>query len=265
MFRDMKRYGRDPAVVRRSAPKTFSLPLNRKRDKSYAIPSGWKVFTCSWSDWFHASADEWRPEAWEIIRQRPDLTFQIVTKRTDRIAQCLPADWGDGWPNVWLIATVENQEWADVRIPQLLRVPAVVRGLSCEPLLGPVDLAVAWDGEPQAPTVQVDWVITGGESGPGARPSNPEWFRSIRDQCQAADVAYFHKQNGEWVDEFHPAGHTDGRFEESDAFCVFERDVNGRAVDYAGHYMLKVGVKAAGRDLDGVEYSEFPGGVPCPA
>lgn len=278
MFRDMKRYGRDPAVVRRSAPKTFSLPLNRKRDKSYAIPSGWKVFTCSWSDWFHASADEWRPEAWEIIASRPDLTFQIVTKRTDRIAQCLPANWGSGYPNVWLIATVENQEWADVRIPQLLSVPAVVHGLSMEPLLGAVNLGLTraptdddyrgWSGDGPIDYVVTErakllnWVITGGESGPGARPSNPDWFRSVRDQCQATGVAYFHKQNGEWVDECHEACHDEngyvGQFEQSDAFCDFLRDAAGAAIDYRGVYMLKVGTKRAGRMLDGVEYSQFP-------
>lgn len=293
MFRDMKRYGRDGSIVRRSAQKTFELPINRKRDKSFAIPSGWKVFTCSWSDWFHEAADDWRPEAWEVIRQRPDVTFQIVTKRTDRIAACLPADWGNGWSNVWLIATVENQEWADVRIPQLLGVPAVVHGLSMEPVLGPVDIAeylgVPCDyctkieafglrpedcpyceGTRQARgyrngwmlPASVNWVITGGESGPGARPSHPEWFRSIRDQCQAAGVPYFHKQNGEFVDECHPACHDENGyvldFENNESFVEFEYDDEGRAIDYRGVYMLKVGAKRAGRLLDGREWSEFP-------
>ena len=144
MFTDMKRYGKDGSIVNRSKPPTFNLPLKKKRDGSFAIPPGSKVFTCSWSDWFHVKADPWRAEAWEIIRQRPDVIFQIVTKRTERIAECLPSGWGSGWPNVWLIATVENQEWADVRIPQLLSVPAVVHGLSCEPLLGPIPNLYRW-------------------------------------------------------------------------------------------------------------------------
>lgn len=255
MFRDMKRYGRDGAVVRRSAHKTFGLPLNRKRDGSYALTPGMKVFTCSWSDWFHTAADEWRPEAWAIIKQRPDLVFQIVTKRTERIAECLPADWGDGYPNVWMLATVENQEWANIRVPQLLDVPAVVRGLSMEPLLGQVFLPAGW-------LRGLHWIITGGESGPGARPTHPDWFRSLRDQAQAAGVAFHHKQNGEYVDECHPACHDENgyvaSFEQSEAFVDIEYDDEGKPLDYRGLYMLKVGKKRAGRMLDGREWSEFP-------
>jgi protein gp37 len=95
------------------------------------------VFTCSWSDWFHEDADPWRDEAWEVIRAAPDLTFQILTKRPERIADHLPADWGDGYPNVWLGVTIENRRFVD-RADVLREVPAAVRFISAEPLLGPL-------------------------------------------------------------------------------------------------------------------------------
>lgn len=275
MFSDLKRYGRDGSIVVRSKPPTFNLPLKKKRDGAYAIPPGSKVFTCSWSDWFHVKADQWRAEAWEIIRQRPDVTFQIVTKRTERIAECLPSDWGTGWPNVWLIATVENQEWADVRIPQLLSVPAVVHGLSCEPLLGPMDLrrgiyTYPLNNRPGHESLGttltgINWVITGGESGNQPRPTHPAWVRALRDQCVAANVAFFHKQWGEWVD-LHQSpecstardnGHNPG-------FCPIGLDgrpiEGGRCADRSrGEVTVyKFGKKLTGRLLDGRTWDEFP-------
>jgi protein gp37 len=260
MFTDMKRYGKDGSVVRRSKPPTFNLPLKKKRDGAFAIPPGSKVFTCSWSDWFHVKADPWRAEAWAIIRQRPDVTFQIVTKRTERIAECLPSDWGLGYPNVWLIATVENQEWADVRIPQLLSVPAVVHGLSCEPLLGPIVLPNEF-----LALGRRAWTITGGESGHQPRPTHPAWVQSIRDQCVAADVPHFLKQWGEWVD-LHQSpecstardnGHNPG-------FCPIGLDglpiEGGRCADRSrGEVTVyKFGKKLTGRLLDGRTWDEFP-------
>lgn len=96
MFRDMRRYGKNPEAVVRSSDATFYAPL--RQPKKYT-PG--KVFTCSWSDWFHPAADAWRDEAWAVIRQTPRLTYQILTKRPNRIAGHLPTDWGDGYPNVW--------------------------------------------------------------------------------------------------------------------------------------------------------------------
>lgn len=263
MFTDMKRYGKDGAVVHRSARPTFSLPLRRKRGGEYKIASGSKVFTCSWSDWFHEKADEWRDEAWAIIRQRPDLTFQIVTKRTERIAQCLPADWCNGYENVWLIATVENQEWADRRIPELLSVPAVVRGLSIEPLLGPLDLRPAlWleddyfrfrgAARPDWQDRHIHWVIVGGESGPKARALPPQWVRTLRDQCRAASVSFFFKQWGEWSSEVVP-----GTSPNLDNLAPNQQVGWGDGKTNHTRY-TKVGKAAAGRLLDGSEWNEFP-------
>jgi protein gp37 len=230
--RDMTRYGRDFSTVLRTKPATFNAPLKWDEPKL--------IFTCSWSDWFIEEADQWRDEAWDIIRRTPQHTYQILTKRPERILENLPEDWGDGWPNVWLLASVENQEMADLRIPQLLAVPAWIHGLSVEPLLGPVELTYyetcpdcdgagffwvpgysptkvhqyekpsrykstcelcsgtadsAGSGEIEL-FPEIDWVITGGESGPGARPMELDWVRSIRDQCVSAGVPFFHKQNG---------------------------------------------------------------------
>lgn len=217
MFRDQIRYGRDPNVVVRAADATFYAPLKWREPRL--------VFTCSWSDWFIEEADQHRDEMWSIIRRTPHLTYQILTKRPERIAEHLPADWGPtGYPNVWLGVSAENQVWANRRIPLLLNTPARVRFLSAEPLLKPIDLthmdveATAPEGphyfycinaltgrnrdmgRPCADVPHLDWVIVGGESGgrPGhpPRPMELEWARSIKDQCVEAGIPYFLKQMG---------------------------------------------------------------------
>jgi protein gp37 len=179
MYRDQERYGRDPKVVKRTAPATFSAPLKWREPA--------KVFTCSWSDFFIEQADAWRGEAWDIIRRTPHLTYQILTKRAADIHDCLPEDWGDGWPNVWLGVSVESEAYL-WRVEALSEIPAIVRFISYEPALGPVDFTA------YAPVIH--WIISGGESGYNPRPANPEWFLSVRDQCAENGIAYFHKQNG---------------------------------------------------------------------
>ncbi len=164
-------------------------------------------------------------------------------------------------PNVWLGVSVEDQARADERIPDLLATPAAVRWISAEPLLGPVDLR-GWTGhdwrpaEPGESVPCVNWIVVGGESGPGARPMHPDWARALRDQCQAAGVPFFFKQWGEWahadqVGADHPvlmriqsdAAHL-GR---TDRICVLGDIALG-----------KVGKKAAGRLLDGIEHNAMP-------
>lgn len=279
MFTDLKRYGRDGSIVIRSKPPTFNLPMKKNRVGEFAIAPGKRVFTCSWSDWFHKTADPWRDEAWAIIRQRPDVTFQIVTKRTERIAECLPSDWGNGYSNVWLIATVENQELANIRITQLLSVPSVIRGLSIEPLLGPIDLSRLIRDEWHCPRCKVngwfhrknpgirnacatcgsqpvkvrdgiDWVIVGGESGPNARPCHPDWVRSIRDQCVAAGVPFFFKQWGEWLPVDHLLA---GELRQWGPQINSQEAISGTKPTH-----VKVGKKYAGNLLDGVKWSQFP-------
>lgn len=204
MYRDMARYGRDPFTVVRQSDASFYAPLKWKEPTM--------VFTCSWSDFFIQEADQWRDDAWDVIRRTPHLTYQVLTKRPERITDHLPADWGKGYENVWLGTSVENQKYADERIPFLMDIPAKVRFLSCEPLLGPLDLEEYLSTEYYVPPSEllhgddcgartynpINWVITGGESGAKnkIRPADLDWFRSIRDQCQDAGVAYFHKQHG---------------------------------------------------------------------
>jgi len=194
MFREQAQYGHDPNIVRRSKT-TFNAPLK--------WPESAKVFTCSWSDFFIEEADPWRDEAWDIIRKTPHLTYQILTKRPENIPDMVPEDWGTGWPNVWLGVSAEDQANADKRIPLLLDMPAAIKFVSAEPLLGPIML---WSGLPNPTEIGnyqmlidvLDWIIVGGESGPNCRPMNPDWARSIRDQCKEAGVAFFMKQMGGW-------------------------------------------------------------------
>jgi protein gp37 len=181
MYRDKKRYGQDPREVVRSKPPTFNAPLTKLK--------GPLVFTCSWSDFFIEEADPWRDEAWDIIRQTPHLTYQILTKRTSKIRARLPKGWGSGWPNVWLGVSVENDLYLR-RIKELYEIEAKVRFVSYEPALGPLHLGVEFM------LGMVDWLIAGGESGPNARPMAPNWARSIRDQCVDAGVPFFFKQWG---------------------------------------------------------------------
>lgn len=197
MYREQIQYGNDPSLIRRSKT-TFTAPLKWREPK--------RVFTCSWSDFFIEEADEWRGEAWDIIRQTPNHTYQILTKRPENIAARLPHDWGDGWPNVWLGVSAEDQDNADRRISYLLRTPASIRFVSCEPLLGPIDILKASLSEPPdydfvevfhpRQTYRIDWVIVGGESGPKARTMNPYWARGLRDQCQTSNIPFFFKQWG---------------------------------------------------------------------
>lgn len=202
MFREMRWYGRDPEVVTRSKTK-FNDPLKWKEPKV--------CFTCSWSDWFHEAADEWRSEAWDIIARTPQHTYQILTKRPERIAKHLPSDWGDGWTNVWLGVSVENDRFLVPRTSALLEIPAAVRFISAEPLLGPLDgfeLSNALIGG-------IDWVIVGGESGEASdlpRPMETEWARDIQVECRARGAAFFLKQLGGYPDaRAHEKAILDGR------------------------------------------------------
>jgi protein gp37 len=182
MFRDKARYGQDPGDIHRSSPHTFNAPLSKK----WASPA--RVFVCSWSDFFIEEADAWRAEEWDIIRRAKHLTFQILTKRPERIAASLPPDWGNGWPHVWLGVTVEDRA-ALPRLDYLRDAPAAVRFASFEPLLEPLGeiallLAVA----------KIDWGIIGAESGPHARYLPESTAYDLVVDCIEAGTAPFVKQ-----------------------------------------------------------------------
>ena len=146
-----------------------------------------RVFCSSMTDVFldDPTIDGEREKLWPLIQRTPNLDWQLLTKRPERIAECLPANWGDGWPNVWLGTSIEDNRVAH-RGDYLRQVPAVVRFVSYEPAIGPLD---------QLDLTGIDWVIYGGESGPGRRPEDKQWARDMRDRCHANDVAFFHKQS----------------------------------------------------------------------
>lgn len=173
--REMTRYGKDFRTITRA--KGFDRPLRWKEPRM--------IFVNSWSDFFIKEADNWRDDAWDIIRQTPHHTYQILTKRPERIPDSLPADWGDGWPNVWLGTSIENQDYM-YRAVLLLKVQAPVLFISAEPLLGPLTFGELVD--------RLDWLVMGGESGPKARPMQIEWARDSRDQWKAKGKPVFFKQ-----------------------------------------------------------------------
>lgn len=168
-----------------------------------------RVFCASMADVFedHPTANAERPHLWAVVRNTPWLDWQILTKRPENIAAMLPADWGNGYRNVWLGTSVEDQERADERIPILTAIPAAVRFLSCEPLLGAVDLSDYLDspygcgGEGRNPNCEqcatraIGWVIVGGESGGNRRPMDLDWLQEIVKACLFADVPVFVKQD----------------------------------------------------------------------
>jgi protein gp37 len=195
MFRDKKRFGQDPTIVVRSAEASFQAPRRWRAPR--------RVFTCSWSDFFITDADRWRSDAWEVIRETPHHTYQILTKRPERVREHIP--WSDEpWPNVWLIVSAEDQKHLEDRWRLIAGVPAIVRGLSIEPLLGPIDLTAPLRSQ------LLSWVIVGGESGPHARAMDASWVRTLRDQCVEAGVPFFFKQWG-GVFKKKTGRHLDGR------------------------------------------------------
>jgi protein gp37 len=170
------------------------------------------VFVNSMSDLFHEAVPfEFVNEVFAVMSMTPQHTYQILTKRPERMAKYMLLRMGRRpLPNVWLGTSVENQTTADERIPHLLRCPAAVRFLSCEPLLGPISFSVKCPPEyqPHIRHDRIGWVITGGESGPGARPCNVEWIRSIVLRCKAAQVPVFVKQLG--AKPYDPSWHGNG-------------------------------------------------------
>ncbi len=182
MYREQRQYGHDPEALRRSKTK-FYEPLRWRGPRL--------VFTCSWSDWFHPGADQWRNEAWDVVRQTPHLTYQILTKRPELILERLPEDWGEGWENVWLGVSIENSRFT-WRADALREVPAAVRFVSAEPLLGSL-----FDGSGRRSPLDldgIDWLIVGGESGPDARPLDLSWALELAAACDRTSTAFFVKQ-----------------------------------------------------------------------
>lgn len=257
--------------------------------KGFIKPRRPRVFCASLADVFDNAVDpQWRADLFGLIMKTPYLDWLLLTKRIGNVKPML-AEFAHGsdpdlslldmmpLPNVWIGATIVNQEEADRDIPKLLAVPAKVRFLSMEPLLGPVDLEAACDlAEAQVckgtwkeladpyicaaalrsgSVAMLDWVIVGGESGPGARPMHPTWARFLRDQCQEAGVPFLFKQWGEWM----PAEKDGNTVKLTFPIDGPHGPANPEFHDWPdGACSARVGKKAVGRLLDGRTWDEFP-------
>lgn len=168
----------------------FDYPLQRTRGGGCKIRSGELIRVCMSSDFFLEQADAWRAEAWDIIRMRPDVKFFLLTKRPQRVGDCLPDDWGDGWHNVIFNVTCENQRRADERIPLLLSLPFRHKGVMCAPFIGEVSL------REYLPSGQIEQVMCGGENYDGARPCHFDWVKKLRAECEEYNVTFTFFETG---------------------------------------------------------------------
>jgi len=236
-----------------------------------------KVFCASMADVFEDNPQviEWRHRLFDLIVATPYLTWQLLTKRAENIMPFVPPSWQDQFPeNVWMGGSAENQKRLEEQVKYLVHVPAVVRYLSLEPLLGPLTLPVDCnDG-----SGFFDWVIVGGESGTHARPMHPDWVRSLRDQCHDMGTSFFFKQWGEWytdkirIDTGEPSfamwrsyeHFTQKLWAKKGDVCV---DMAGDTcnigqdfmhAEYPVAIMQRIGKGKSGHMLDGKEYREFP-------
>ncbi|MBD5391366.1 DUF5131 family protein [bacterium] len=184
-----KTRGRDGGHIYR-VKNNFDYPLHKNADGTYKVQSGEHIRVCLTSDFFLDAADAWRDAAWRIMAARPDVAFHLLTKRPERVISHLPPDWGDGWDNVMLSVTAENQAHADERIPILLDIPARHRGIMTAPFIGPISI------RQYLSTGKIEQVIAGGENYDGARVLKYDWVRDLYDECVAADVQFCFIETG---------------------------------------------------------------------
>lgn len=177
--------------VRKTA--SFKLPLKRDRYKNFKYPAGTEFALCFTSDFLIEEADEWRDEIWEIIKLRSDCKFFFFTKRIERLQECLPADWGNGYDNVGIGCTVENQDRADKRLPIFLTIPCVHRMIIVAPMLEKINLAEYLDAR------VIHEVSVGGESGRYARPLDFDWVKDIHEQCIDRKIPFCFHQTGSYL------------------------------------------------------------------
>lgn len=273
-------------------PGRLEQPLKWRKPK--------RIFVNSMSDLFHEGVPEdFIAQVFAVMSLATQHDFQLLTKRHGRMRSLLTSDEfvalvnhhrearnpdrGDFFwplPNLWMGVSAEDQKWADIRIAALVKTPAAVRFVSAEPLLGPITLH---HGHTHCPThdfsggfctgtcpdrITPDWVISGGESGPGARPAHPDWFRQLRDDCTTAGIAYFHKQHGAytpvrdrpqpgdlWV---YPDGTSTKWGPEDGHVRRYDREFRADTFDGESVLVRRVGKKNAGRELDGRTWDEFP-------
>jgi protein gp37 len=297
------------AERRRSSASNWKAPLHWEREhEAFQAQHGRRrrVFCASLADVFdHGAPTDWRRDLFDLVDRTPHLDWLLLTKRIGNARPMLEECYFGRWAekvrgNIWIGATVVNLEEADRDVPKLLAVPAAVRFLSIEPMLGPIDLERPRPGpnldqgggrvicQPWLIQSGIDWVICGGESGPGARPMHPDWARSLRDQCESAGVPFMFKQWGEWLPINQQNEAFTNRLYQSNRKAALHQDQGALDESYGRtctvpqgiiHYdgslhdlqeplafragagamqTFKVGKKAAGRLLDGVEHNGFP-------
>jgi len=188
MYHAQTRRGIDPQIIKRCTT-TWGDPIRWQKDAEKAGEYK-SVFACSYSDFFMAEADEWREDAWALMRKTPNLIWQLTSKRTHLIAERLPADWGSGYPNVWLGTSVELKRYLH-RLDDLRKIPCVLRWVEFAPMLEDLmpELAEHIDG--------FKWACASGETGCGVaqpRPWNPQWARNIRDLCKEKEIYFYFSQ-----------------------------------------------------------------------
>ena len=189
MYRRDAKYDLDSNVVRKT--KNYDIVLRKSRDGTYKIKRDTSyVYVCMTSDFFIEEADDWRRDIWRMIRERDDLNFYIITKRIERFNVSLPDDWGDGYDNVTICVTCENQATADYRLPIFIKLPIKHKEIIHEPMLENINI------EKYLESGQIDKVICGGESGDKARVCNYDWILNTRSQCLKYNVSFHFKQTG---------------------------------------------------------------------
>jgi protein gp37 len=243
-------------------PNRITIPLHWRKPR--------RIFVCSVGDLFHPQVNaDFITQVFEVMSACPQHTFQVLTKRPERIEPVLFGEegrfylgGGDYLPNVWLGVSAENQQEFDLRIPILLATGWTgIKWVSIEPMLGPVDLtSVLWYQKPTTlRTPRLEWVVVGGESGPKARPMHPEWALSVRDQCVEAGVPFLFKQWGEWGPVTY---YTPWRREHAERFplktVTFEVVELDPGAFLPGPELGRIGKKSAGRLLDGTVWDQFP-------
>jgi protein gp37 len=166
----------------------FDAPIQKRKSGDYKIKSGQMVYLCFSTDFLIEDADEWRSECWAMIRERSDLNFLFLTKRIERFMNCIPENWGDGYDNVIIGCTVENQRQADYRWSIFANLPIKYKNIICQPLLGSLDI--------EKYLHDVELVVVGGESDRDARPLYYDWVLDIREQCKRQNVHFEFRQCG---------------------------------------------------------------------
>ena len=194
MFRRDEAVGKNPSVVRKT--QSFNLPVRKYRTGEYKgfykVPPGSHFFTCFSSDFFHRDADQWRNDAWEMMKERNDCTFFMITKRPERIADHLPTDWGEDYSHITIAVTCENQWAADKRLPVYLNLPLHHFSVMVEPMLSRVNLRKYFTSYPG----HIDSVSAGGESGPEARVCDYAWVLDLHVQCVEYGASFSFHQTG---------------------------------------------------------------------